>query len=337
MTADSVRLAALVPAMADLRILIVGDVILDEYLVGRPSRLSREAPVPVLEFQDRFCRAGGAANPALNICAFGSTADLVSIVGQDRSAEALRDELIQAGLNLDGLIGATVRTASKTRLLAQNNSFPQHVARLDYPSARPDSATRSALAERLRALAGQADAILVSDYRGGVIDADTVQVVKDIARQRQILTCVDSQGSLDLFSGLDLVKCNRSEAEAAMSAQLDSDAQIERAGIKLLTSLKARYFVLTRGSDGLSVFERGRSPIHLPAANRTEVFDVAGAAATVIATLCLALVAGASLVDAAQLANTAAGLVVRRLGVVAVSPEELVTALSEQFPNGSNG
>src|SRR5262249_706885 len=145
---------------------------------------------------------------------------------------------------LDGLIAGTGRTASKTRLLAQHNSTSQHVARLDYPAELPDSTTRHALAERLQALSARADAILISDYQGGVVDADAVGFVKEIGRQRQILTCVDSQGNLDLFRGIDLVKCNRSEAEVAVSAQLNSDDDVERTGSEMLARLQAHYFVL---------------------------------------------------------------------------------------------
>jgi len=218
-------------------------------------------------------------------------------------------------------------TAAKTRLLAESNSNQQHVARLDYPAPEPSSEARTSLRERLQGVAGLADAIVVSDYKGGVVGADLVDQIGTIGKQRGIPVCVDSQGDLSLYRGLHLVKCNQLEAEATLGARLDSEAAIERAGTEILTRLDLHRFVLTRGADGLSVFERDRPPVHLPAANRTEVFDVAGAGDTVIAIVTLALVAGASLVQAAQLANAAAGLVVRRLGVVTVSPAELIAAL----------
>jgi hypothetical protein len=188
-------------------------------------------------------------------------------------------------------------------------------------------AGRRALAERLRGAMGNATALLLSDYKGGVVDEATVGLARSLARERGMLSTVDSQGDLARFRGFDLVKCNQLEAEAAAGRPLDREAELDAAGARLLDDLEARYFVVTRGPAGLAAFERGRPPIYLPAANRTEVFDVTGAGDTVIAVLTLALASGASLADAAELANCAAGLVVRRLGVATTSPAELAAAV----------
>lgn len=322
------RLRSLVPALAGRRVVVLGDLILDEYLVGRPTRVSREAPVLVLEFTRRFCRAGGAGNPAVNIQALGSTAKLVASLGDDQPGQALLQELGAAGLGAHGvLVRAATRTAAKTRLLAEESASRQHLARLDYPPTDLDRASRRELADRLRVAAAESDALLLSDYKLGVIDSMSIELARDLARQHNILTVVDSQGDLSQFAGLDLVKCNLSEAERSLGRRLNTPAEVEQAGAELLASLGARYIVLTRGADGLSAFERERHAEHLPAANRTEVFDVTGAGDTVIAVLTLALVAGASLFEAAQLANLAAGLVVRRLGVATATPEELEAAI----------
>jgi rfaE bifunctional protein kinase chain/domain len=161
-----------------------------------------------------------------------------------------------------------------------------------------------------------------------VIDGQAVQAAREVAAGRGILTAVDSQGDLAQFRGLDLVKCNQAEAEATLGRPLQATQSIEQAGRELLSLLEARYVVLTRGPEGMSAFEREQPAVHLSAANRTEVFDVTGAGDTVIAVLTLSLVAGAGLVEAAQLANLAAGLVVRRLGVATTEPAELIAAIS---------
>ena len=324
------RLRELVPALAGREIVVVGDLILDEYLIGRPTRISREAPVLVLEFARRFCRPGGAGNPAVNIQALGSTARLVAVVGDDSAGQTAGAELERAGLDATMVVvhsGAS--TATKTRLLAEDSSSRQHLARLDYRASPPDVTTRTALLGRLRQSAEGAEAILISDYKAGAIDPETLETARASAGALGLPIVVDSQGDLLQFVGLDLVKCNQAEAEAALGRELRSIEAVERAGAALLELLKARYVVLTRGADGLSAFEHGRPPLHLPAANRTEVFDVTGAGDTVIAVLALALTAGAALPEAAQLANLAAGLVVRRLGVATTSPRELLAAIDQ--------
>jgi rfaE bifunctional protein kinase chain/domain len=329
MSAGAEQLVQLVPALAGRRVAVLGDAILDEYLVGRPVRISREAPVLVLEFSRRFCRAGGAANPAVNIQALGSTAELVALAGDDPPVQALLEELARAGLSAERLVQQTgAQTNVKTRLLAEDGSSRQHLARLDYRPARPDERSRRQLAERLASAAETADALLLSDYRGGVIDAELIALARTLGRQHRLLVCVDSQGDLLQFTGLDLVKCNLAEAEAALGRSLRGEPDLEAAGATLLERLGAARVVVTRGPDGMSAFEAGRQPVHLAAANRTEVFDVTGAGDTVIAVLTLGLVAGASLEQAVRLANAAAGLVVRRLGVATASPAELAAALA---------
>jgi D-glycero-beta-D-manno-heptose-7-phosphate kinase len=327
---SSSRLRELVPALGGRQIVVLGDLILDEYLIGRPTRISREAPVLVLEFARRFCRPGGAGNPAVNIQALGSSARLVAVVGDDGAGQTAGAELERAGLDAASVIvhsGAS--TATKTRLLAEDSSSRQHLARLDYRASPPDAVTRTALLARLRQATEGAEAILISDYKAGAIEPETLETARALADSLSIRIMVDSQGDLLQFVGFDLVKCNQAEAEATLGRELRSIEAVERAGAELLELLRAHYVVLTRGADGLSAFERGRLPLHLPAANRTEVFDVTGAGDTVIAVLTLALTAGAALQEAAELANLAAGLVVRRLGVATTSPHELLAAIDQ--------
>jgi rfaE bifunctional protein kinase chain/domain len=333
MSGDLRDLANLVDLLAGRRVIVVGDVVLDEYLVGRPARVSREAPVIVLEFSRRFCRPGGAGNPAVNVVTLGSEAVLVSRIGSDEAGRTLRHELARCGLSDAGLVEAGERTFAKTRLLAEDGASRQHVSRLDYvphPLSQPE---RKLIRERLtlavtsRSARASTPALLISDYKGGIVDAELVAFARELGREHGLLTTVDSQGDLGLFSGLDLVKCNLQEAETAAGFPINGDGDVTRAGCLLIERLNCRFVVITRGAEGLSVFERGKPHAHIRATNRTEVFDVTGAGDTVIAVLTLGLLAGAPIVQAANLANVAAGLVVRKLGAATVTAADLRQSL----------
>ena len=328
--ADKAKLVKLVPSLADRRVLVVGDVFLDEYLVGRATRLSREAPIPVLEFARRFTVPGGAANPAHNVVALGGVARQVGVVGDDEAGHALRVELVQAGIDVEGLVADASRpTTTKTRIVAEGSlRFPQQLARIDRVERRPIAgAVEREVIARLEALAPQADALLVSDYRSGVVSETVVTTVRRLASRHRKLLTVDSQGNLPKFHGFDVVKCNHAEAQAVLGRELTTEDDFRRAGEQLLREISAGAVTITRGPDGMSVVGRAAGYAHLPAANRSEVFDVTGAGDTVIAVLTLALAAGVDLLAAAHLANYAAGLVVRKLGNATPSPEELAWAI----------
>ena len=325
---DPKSAAQLVARLAGHRVVVAGDLLLDEYLVGRPSRISREAPVLVLEYSRQFWRPGGAANPACNIQALGSGAELVGAVGDDDLAERLLAELAAAKLGTERVFRRPgCSTSVKTRVLAEDASSRQHIVRFDRPGSPLDEALNPRLADVLLEAAAGADAVLLSDYRAGAVSREVVEAASSLAGSGALVT-VDSQGDLEAFHGQTLLKCNVLEAERLTGARLNSDSDVESTGLRLLDRLGARYLVITRGPQGLSAFEVGRSPLHLPAENRTDVFDVTGAGDTVIAVLTLALAGGCTLAEAARLANAAAGLVVRRLGVATVSPAELATAIS---------
>ncbi|MCC7105780.1 MAG: hypothetical protein IT307_11610 [Chloroflexi bacterium] len=324
---DATTPDALVARLAGRQVAVVGDLLLDEYLVGRPTRISREAPVMILEFARQFYRPGGAANPATNIRALGSWATVIGVTGDDSLADCLLAELQAAGLESRCIVRREQSaTPLKTRILAEDGASRQHIVRFDRSAPPPDAETRQHLVASLREAAQQADAVLLSDYRAGAIAEEVVVAARELA-ERGMLVTVDSQGSLDAFAGLSLLKCNLAEAERCVGRSLPDEASVEAAGVEIMRRLQPRHLVITRGLQGLSAFEPDRPVVHLPATNRTEVFDVTGAGDTVIAVLTLALVAGCSLVEAARLANAAAGIVVRRLGVATVTPEELTTAL----------
>lgn len=322
---------ALVSRLAGHRIVVIGDLILDEYMVGRATRLSREAPVPVLEYVRSFTVLGGAANPAHNVVALGGQASVVGVVGDDAAGRRLLDQMAAAGLDVGGVVVDPTRcTTVKTRIVAEGALiFAQHLARMDRVDRRPVTGeVLTTLQAHVKRLSEGAHALLISDYGSGVVVPALVETARVVASARGILMTADSQGRLSAFRGFDLVKCNRAEAEAQLGASLSADADFEWAAGRLSSEIEAKALVITRGSDGMTVAARGRPILHLPAANRSEVFDVTGAGDTVIAVMTLALAAGLEVETAALLANRAAGLVVRRMGNVTVSPEELAAALT---------
>ena len=306
------------------RILVVGDLCLDEYIIGKPRRLSREAPVPVLEFQEQFTVPGAAANPALNIQALGAQAIMVGVVGDDHAGEVLRQQLEEKGIGCQGVLAASRRrTTVKTRVVAEASLiFPQQIARVDRQDFSAfDDGLKDGLIEFIRSAGAEADAILLSDYKGGVVSGDVIKASADLALGK-IIT-VDSQGDLFNFRGFTLVKSNQQEAEAVLRRPLRDESSLQQGGNRLLKRLAAGAILITRGGDGMSLFERSGQSLHVPAVNRSEVFDVTGAGDTVIAVATLALSAGASMSHAVTLANHAAGLVVRKMGNATTTQEEL--------------
>jgi len=332
---DLPRLRALLARFAGVRVLVVGDVVLDEYLVGRASRLSREAPIPVLDLIERFSRLGAAANPAANVASLGGRPTLAGAIGSDAPAQAVLRELLAAGIDAANLVTSPTRaTATKTRLLAVHASaHGQQVARIDHvPNGPLDEPTESALIARIDAATPNVDAVLVSDYKAGVVSPRVIATVVAAARNDRKPIFVDTQGDPQRFRDFTLVKLNQPDAEAVLGRPLLSDGDFAEAAGALLADLRARSVVVTRGADGMSVVTADHGHVHVPPIAPTEVWDVTGAGDTVIAVLTLALTAGGAVLDAAHLANAAAGLVVRRIGVATVTPAEIETALSPPSP-----
>ena len=295
-------LSRYLPLFKERKVLVVGDLYLDEYIVGRPSRISREAPIAVLEFRERRNVPGGATAPACNISAMGGQAFMLGVVGPDQAGRELHTLLAERGVETGGLVTDEGRpTTTKTRIVAEaEHIFPQQVARVD----RQDRTQISGSVEQqavdyLRQVAPQVDAILFSDYKTGVVSPRLIEAGLGAGK----LVTVDSQGGLDKFKGCTLVKCNDNEARDYLRRDLNGDADFEQALVDLRAELDAPMVVITRGGEGMSVLDRDRRIYHLPAFNRSEVFDVTGAGDTVISLLTLGLIVGASLVEAAQLAQ----------------------------------
>ena len=316
------------PRLARRRILVVGDALLDEYLTGRPTRMSREAPLPVLEFESRRLIPGGAANPAVTIARLGSQALLAGVTGDDDAGRRLRALLQAQDIDCAALLTEAGRaTTLKLRVMAQMGlRYPQQLARIDTIARAPlapESETR--LSERLKSLAGELDAVLVSDYRVGLLTPALVDALRNAGAP---LLASDAQGELDKYHGFDLVKCNAEDAAAWLGRPLTTDAEHAAAARELCATLRLTgAMVVTRGPQGATLAAAQGLTQHCPAPVVSDVYDVTGAGDTAIAVMTLAATAGADWPTAVALANVASGLVVRRVGNHAPTAQELRAAL----------
>jgi D-beta-D-heptose 7-phosphate kinase/D-beta-D-heptose 1-phosphate adenosyltransferase len=320
-------LARLTAALAGRRVAILGDVMVDHFLVGRVDRISPEAPVPVVRFERDEFRLGGAANVAHNVAALGGRATVVGLIGSDDAAAELTRCFARAGLDASGLVVDAARpTTRKVRVVTSRN---QQVARVDYETdtdVSGDALTR--LAACAGTAVGSADAVVLSDYRKGAITPSLVELAIEAGRRRAIPVLVDPKViQPDRYRGASLITPNHHEAERMTQTTIRSVTDAARAA-RLLHERTGASVLITRGEQGMFVFDAaGAAPVEtaLTAAAR-EVADVTGAGDTVIAVLALALAAGAALADAARLANVAAGLVVARFGPAAIGPADLAAA-----------
>jgi D-beta-D-heptose 7-phosphate kinase/D-beta-D-heptose 1-phosphate adenosyltransferase len=318
---DGSRAGTLVSRFARRRVLVVGDVMLDRFLVGSVTRISPEAPVPVVRYESEYARLGGAANVAHNLSALGAAVTLVGLVGSDAAAAQLREQLAASGLAADGLVDdRSRRTVEKVRIVTGRN---QQVARIDYEDDRDASGeAETTLVDRVRALARDADVLLVSDYLKGAITRTLMQALLDV-RQPGAPVVVDPKiPHLDRYRGATLITPNTHEAEVATHRVIRSDADAQDAAHDFRARAGCASVLITRGEHGLWLSSDAIEGA-VPAAAR-EVADVTGAGDTVVATLSLALAAGASLAEAAVLANHAAGVVVGKFGPATLTPHELL-------------
>ena len=327
------RLISLAEQFDGRRIVVVGDIIADEYMYGRLSRLSREAPVPILSYDGTMVVPGGAANAASNVATLGGQADLVGLAGRgavDRKViRALPSQVDTARL----VRPAGYHVPVKTRILAGGqHSTRQQIVRVDRDSSPIDSTISREFGRAANAALGGADAVIISDYGSGLITPELVERLKTKLtkrrRRRKVPIVVDSRYNLIRFRGCTACTPNQAEVEASLGISIDDHPRnLEAAGRLLLKRTRARGVVITRGSRGMAVFVPGRRTDHISIYGSDEVADVTGAGDTVIATLTLALSAGASLYEAACLANYAGGLVVLKRGTATASRDELVAAI----------
>jgi rfaE bifunctional protein kinase chain/domain len=330
---------SLIEALAGRRVAVVGDLIADEFVYGRVARVSREAPVLILEYDSTEVTPGGAGNAANNVAALGGRVRLAAVVGRDepgsRVVSAFHSRVDRGTVvRLPGVV-----TPVKTRILAGGiHSAKQQVVRVDKSVKRPvDARTRRAFERVALRAVTNADAVLVSDYGSGLVTPALVtQIRRSVWRSPSGLRgnetpppiLVDTRYRLLDYRGLTACTPNESEVEQALGVRInDNTRTLERAGREILEGTSMRAVLITRGSRGMALFEPDKPTVHIPIAGSDEIADVTGAGDTVMATVTLALAAGASFEQAARLANFAGGVVVMKRGTATVSPAELREAV----------
>lgn len=321
---DEKRLRELLAGFRGKKIAVVGDLMLDRYYWGSVHRVSPEAPVPVVEVDTESVRFGGAANVANNIQALGGNAFLVGLVGDDHPGSMFTKMLSEQGLETGGIVvDASRPTTIKTRVIAAG----QHVVRIDNESKQecPEH-LRLKLIDAVRSNMGALDGIIIEDYNKGAVTRDIIHAVVAAAGEHGTPVTVDPKfNNFFEYRNVTVFKPNRREVEEAVGGKLKTAADVERAGARLLDSLGAQNVLLTRGEEGMSLFQADGTVTHLPTTAEV-VQDVSGAGDTVIATLTMALVAGGGIVESCVLANCAGGVVVGAVGIVPILPDQLFAA-----------
>ncbi len=317
------RAQALLSRGSGLRVLVIGDLMLDHWVWGTVSRISPEAPIPVVDVDRYTYTPGGAANVVSNLRAMGARVGLLGVVGRDDSGRKLRAELRRQGAEVDGVLTDPGRpTALKTRIVAHH----QQVVRADYERRHPlDEAMQGQLLDWFGQHWEGYDAILLSDYNKGVFRPTTASRILSVLEGRRPAVAGPKPENFDLFREARLVTLNAREAAAAAECPTDSEENVRKAGGALRARLSGGSLLVTRGEHGMTLFA-GERPLTVPALAQ-QVFDVSGAGDTVLATVGLALAAGGTDEEAIRLASHAAAVVVRKLGTATASPEEILASL----------
>ena len=326
------HLKTFIPNLANQTILVIGDVILDEYIIGKATRMSREAPVPVLEFESRQFIAGGSANPSANIVALGSQTIQVGLIGDDDTGQKLVQVLKSTGINTTGLITCTDRpTTVKTRIMAQMGlRFPQQVARIDTLSRQPiSSEIEQKILDFCQDHIQSVDAVLLSHYHGGLLTDTLVNQIRQLCESHDVLLTADAQGNFEKFKNVDVIKCNADDASAFLGVELKTEQDFNQSARVLYERLNLKQaMIITRGGDGATLATSDQI-YYCPSPNISDVFDTVGAGDTSIALITLALASNHQPYDAVMLANYASGIVVRHVGNYAPSPTELEKSISD--------
>ena len=313
------------------RILVLGDVVADIYLHGNISRISREAPVLVLEQQKEDIVAGGAANVVNNIATLGGSVFAVGLVGNDTGGEGLKEVLGKNGAHLEGLLTDEARpTISKTRIIAGGRAtVSQQIVRIDKECREPlTEAHEKELLKYVKSILPKMQGIVLSDYGSGTVSPKLRKALIKYANEHGIPSIVDSRYDIKSFKGIGYVKQNDAELSAAVGRSLPDEEAVIEAAQELLAELSAEGVLVTRGELGMILVEKDGAVHVIPVSDKSEVYDVSGAGDTCVATVILALAAGCSPEKAAELSNIASGIAVRKLGTATVSAEELRRALA---------
>ena len=333
-SAEAKKLIKLVDRFPRARVLVVGDVMIDHYVWGSVSRISPEAPVPVVNVTRETMLLGAAANVASNVSALGGEVGICGVIGRDDAGRQLQHLLKGRGIPADGLVVEPERpTTIKTRVIAHQ----QQVVRFDRETKEGigREAHRGIFEQVARRADNGLDAIVISDYCKGVVTKELVRDIVRLARKKGIIVSVDPKVShFGIYSGVTILTPNVKEASMGSRVEITDERSLLQAGSSLLRRLACDAVLVTRGEHGMSLFEKQGRITHIPTVAR-EVFDVTGAGDTVISTLTLAMAVGARLVDAAKLSNFAAGIVVGVVGTATVSPDQLKARIMDHQRDGS--
>ncbi len=303
-------------------IVVIGDLMLDAYFWGAVSRISPEAPVPVVEIDNEFYRFGGAANVANNIIHLGANPIPIGIIGEDQYGEIFKELMRKEGISSETVFTIKERpTTTKVRVIADS----QHVVRIDKEvKSDIDKETENLIVSFLEDRANDIDGIILQDYNKGVLTKSLIKRVTALAKRKEILITVDPKfKNFFEYKNVTLFKPNRSETEQAYGIKIENDDDLRNAGFRLLNDLQSESVLLTLSEDGIALFEKGKSDFRRVPTKARKVSDVSGAGDTVISTLTLALASGGSLVESAYLANYAGGIVCEEVGIVPIEADKL--------------
>ncbi|MFC1839963.1 D-glycero-beta-D-manno-heptose-7-phosphate kinase [Thermodesulfobacteriota bacterium] len=319
------RLIEYINKFPSTRILVIGDIILDEYVWGDVSRISPEAPVPVVNIMDETRRLGGAANVLNNIISLGGQAILCGVTGDDESGKYITEQIENSGITPEGIITDQSRcTSVKTRVIAHN----QQVVRFDRETKKPAGPDiikklKKTIKDNLKKI----DAIIIADYGKGVISSKLIRAIKKLISGTGIILAVDPKiENFKYYQEVDIVTPNHHEAGSFCRFEITDEESLIRAGNYILDKIKCKSVLITQGKDGMTLFEAGSNPSHIPTV-AMKVFDVSGAGDTVISALSMGLAAGMNRQSAALISNFASGIVVGEVGTSTVSAEDLKTAI----------
>lgn len=313
------RLQEILTAFPRFELVVLGDVMLDEFLWGKVDRISPEAPVPIVQIKKETSRPGGAANVAANIVALGAKAHIIGVVGDDGAGRKLRESLSAEKIETEGLVvDPNRRTTLKTRIIGQR----QQMIRIDRESSEAisDSCCQS-LKHQLDRLRPRVGGVVISDYAKGVLIREVIAHAINTYKSEKKFVSIDPKvKNYALYEGATVITPNNREAEMALGEEFSNEAEVLAGGTTLLSRFNTDAVLITRGEHGMSLFERDRKPITIPT-RALDVFDVTGAGDTVIATFSLALAAGCGMHEAAEVANLAAGVVVGIVGTATATPD----------------
>lgn len=311
------------------KIIVIGDLMVDEYIIGKVTRISPEAPVPVLNFKEERLEAGGAANVAHNIGSLGADVSMVGIAATDEKGNWLRGHLLNSGIKVDGIYSEKDRpTTLKTRFATKS----QQLIRVDNEDSHCiTEGSQKKIIGYLKQAVCDYDAVVLSDYKKGIFgNVDFVREIIKICNENNVVVSIDSKSrDIEAFKNADFVKPNNLELEEAVGIKIEDDDSLDKAGKIYLEKSQAKALVVTRGAKGISVFIPNQERRDF-ASQAVQVFDVTGAGDTVISTITLGMVCGLSLCDSVQLANLAASVVISKIGTAAVTQEELIKRIKNE-------